>query len=285
MKNFKILFFFVAFLGSAFAQTYINGNLIVFNKNCGQFEERKLGYEKEFCNDGKLREGADNVLITGCYCIDGYVRDSTTQNCIPKDQCDGGDTLSVGCSPPNTAYGYGCNENFCSNYLFQFRSCRSESWGCWCMDGFYLSENGDCISKDQCSESFQCGENEIYKKGCDYECFGEEGRKRKEYPCDSQNFGCKCLNEDDYVRDENGNCVTTEECCDSDPDKVECDSNLIYRISPYFNPGCVDGEFRFLLPDNEFCGCYCPYEYYYDSDLDLCRPFKDCQPSVFGGPR
>ncbi|XP_063697699.1 inducible metalloproteinase inhibitor protein-like [Culicoides brevitarsis] len=83
----------------------------------------------------------------GCYCKDGYKRDSNTGKCIPAEQCPReGETGKCPCS-----FQYYELSSECESVCTDGRCDGTKRYGCWCMKGYkYHAESKKCVRSDRC---------------------------------------------------------------------------------------------------------------------------------------
>lgn len=83
----------------------------------------------------------------GCYCIDGYIKESPSGKCIPVDQCE-----DVTPPPPtcgeNEVYNCLCRDSICNEPDITCVRCED---GCHCAEGYIRAFNGgQCIPAKSC---------------------------------------------------------------------------------------------------------------------------------------
>ncbi|CAH0627257.1 unnamed protein product [Chrysodeixis includens] len=176
-----------------------------------------------------------------CVCNDGYVRNDNGK-CIQITKCPscGGD--------PNAVSGCGTNScnRLCSNYdkppVPCPRICRVNA--CDCKPGFVFDENlNKCVQPNQCTP--QCKPGEKYEQCPDWLCTPQTC-SQVGFPIacpatsDDTSVSCPgspaCICNNNYVKDDQGNCVPPEQCpsCGGDPNAVSgCGVNCGRLCSNY----------------------------------------------------
>lgn len=153
------------------------------------------------------------ICSYGCFCADGYVRQSnaTDSPCVKRSECG---TVSV-CGE-NEEYST-CADTcpaVCDDLRYPLPRpakacialCRA---GCQCKKGFYRAENGKCVAPQQC-----CGSNERYQAcgaPCVETCSGKPAMCIT--PCVPGCF-CGCS---DFVRQNgtaNSPCIHRDDCAE-----------------------------------------------------------------------
>ncbi|XP_038210494.1 zonadhesin-like [Zerene cesonia] len=159
----------------------------------------------------------------------------------------------------------------------QLNTNMSERPGCVCVSNYVRNDEGTCIPIKQCPP--QCGRNEIYvnntravcqptrcsQLGYPLECeLLEDSSSSEAHP------GCMC--KEDYVRDDNGECIAAEKCpsCGGDPNAtkgcgVYCNTCDTLRNGPRPCPRiCVRN------------GCNCKKNYIFDATQSKCVLPENC---------
>ncbi|XP_077288633.1 zonadhesin-like [Arctopsyche grandis] len=239
-----------------------------------------------------LEEGED-----GCYCKLGYARDNVGK-CIPLDQCN-----QESCNGDPNAYFEQCNiecQNTCE-YKEGVPNCVkgicTKKGGCVCKKGFVLSPCGKCIKPEECyyrkksdlprtppctqppkpSPPAGCGRNEHidpnpYVETTDQTCdmyFKGIQPKIVQLSSPSAKRVCRCLPA--YVRNNKGQCVIPQDCCD--------DLNAQFISGPNTCPGgtCKNPQFTCCNNPWQPFGCQCKPGYLKISDCNpKCVPIGEC---------
>uniref|UniRef100_A0A2A4J7B9 Serpin domain-containing protein n=1 Tax=Heliothis virescens TaxID=7102 RepID=A0A2A4J7B9_HELVI len=217
-----------------------------------------------------------------CYCEEGYARDSNN-TCIPIDKCP------IKCTGPNEYFSCGgACDNVCATLSEQNQTncpivnikCNPM---CYCEEGYARDENGTCIPIEQCPVP-QCGENERLEDCPDQLCT-PQSCSQVGFPvaCPAltgdSTVSCpgkpKCVCIENYVRDDSGKCIPTNECpsCGGDVNAVPgCGVNCGRLCSNYKKKGVICPLICKLN------GCDCKNGYVYDSNLKKCVLPEDCTP-------
>lgn len=154
------------------------------------------------------------VCKAGCFCEKGYVRESdkTDSPCIKQEEC----------RKPTDVPQCGENEQFSECASSCPPTCKDWSYplpkppkicnkmcnrGCFCKHGFYRSNNGKCVQREEC-----CSESEMFTD-CGSACV--ETCDDKPQICTEQCVaGCYCK-QVDYVRQNNStgsSCIHRNQC-------------------------------------------------------------------------
>lgn len=158
------------------------------------------------------------IYKIGCFCQDGYVRESDAAGspCIKRKECKSSNNVTTcGENEEYTTCGSACAP-VCDDIRYPLPKppkpcillCRA---GCFCKQGFYRSNDGKCVSPEQC-----CGENERYKT-CGSACVETCNQKPSVYTTQCV-AGCFC-GCSDYVRQSN---TTGSACIHRDDCPKEC---------------------------------------------------------------
>uniref|UniRef100_A0A023FRL4 Putative tick til 20 n=1 Tax=Amblyomma cajennense TaxID=34607 RepID=A0A023FRL4_AMBCJ len=113
-----------------------------------------------------------------------------------------------------------CAETTCKKRVLG-PACTSDCrYGCYCAEGFYRNDEGNCVTLDQCppeqggAEGHRrpCGTNEEWKECVSSSCSETTCEKRTLGPdCFSDcHQGCYCST--GFFRNSAGNCVTVDQC-------------------------------------------------------------------------
>nr|XP_054765345.1 zonadhesin-like [Lytechinus pictus] len=207
--------------------------------------------------------------VVGCFCEEGYVRESVNGPCILETEC------TSECIKANEVYdqcGTACPETCDDKPLFCTEQCVI---GCFCEDGFVReSVGGPCISRTECPPDNPDDDDDA-DGDAEEECDGEgelpEGCACGEPTC-AENIGprarcasdcptkvCLCDNANGYVRGPDGGCVHLNDC----PQAAQCTENEVYQIAvPNSDPVCP--SFTLLstvFGGPEDVGCFCEEGY------------------------
>ncbi|KAL4707024.1 hypothetical protein ACJJTC_000451 [Scirpophaga incertulas] len=146
-----------------------------------------------------------SLVIFSCFLVLGV---TYTTSAEPL-QCQGRNKIEecVHSCPP---------ERTCRNLGIQVRCPDPEGKECVrkcvCAPGYYKNAVGDCITKEQCNKCTK--PNEFYECGgaCDNVCKDLHTQNRTS--CPIRNIVCnpRCYCEDDYARDDSGNCIPVDMC-------------------------------------------------------------------------
>ncbi|GBP53678.1 Inducible metalloproteinase inhibitor protein [Eumeta japonica] len=211
----------------------------------------------------------------GCVCAEGYVRDKKGK-CIPQDTCPegcGGD--------PNAKTG--CN-NYCGNSCLDYNDpdvvctdiCTLN--GCSCKDKYVYDSNlKKCVLPEEC-DKIKCNQqHEIVR--CMYDCpYKVTCRDRNlAFKCHwTEDMKCKdkCVCEDDYYRNEIGECITNEQCdkCSGPNEYYSCGGacdNVCATLDTQNQTNCPIVNIKC----NEMC--YCTEGTARNAD-NVCVPFAEC---------
>ncbi|CAO1396939.1 unnamed protein product [Diamesa tonsa] len=149
-----------------------------------------------------------------CYCAPGLVR--IDGKCVSRKKCF---KPIEECLMPNTEYRTcvnPCTQPSCANPTTALIRCAYACVdGCFCREGYYMSDDGACIQLDQCPRP--CPETCPANESCScrmVDC--ERSCESRRYPCDPANPFCvnKCYCNDGFIRSgkAGGACVPYEEC-------------------------------------------------------------------------
>jgi len=243
----------------------------------------------ELLKSGKLN--CLDVCKTGCFCEDGLVRDETTQQCIPYNECPVKTTTDNVCADDNEVYddcGTACPET-CTNYEL-IRSgkvvcpdvCKA---GCFCKKGLVRDDaTKKCVATTECptnpkimSDNVCTDENEEFKEcgtACPETCSNFELIRSGKILCPAVcKSGCFCKN--GLVRDANGVCVPTSKCL---KDKSECNGeHEVFNSCGSDCPKTCDNFDKTTICD-DVCkvGCFCQEPYVRDIKTGRCVVTDDC---------
>nr|QRN45218.1 zonadhesin-like 1 [Tineola bisselliella] len=213
--------------------------------------------------------------VKGCFCNGDLVRNSEGK-CVPKDQCPKKPVCK-----PNEIYkdcGSACPKT-CKNPTPDVCTDQCVS-GCFCKDGLFRTENGDCVSFPECPNN--CGRNETYafcaaRCPTDYcpESTNEPPQCDPPYPCPP---GCVCKKGFIRNNDVDYKCISKDEC----PPPVTCGKNEYYHECGTSCPPTCDN------PNPQFCdkkcnkGCFCIGDLVRNSKgkcvpVDKCPDTKKCK--------
>ncbi|PZC85306.1 hypothetical protein B5X24_HaOG201802 [Helicoverpa armigera] len=216
-----------------------------------------------------------------CRCEKDYYRNKLGE-CISKTDC-------LKCTGPNEFFSCGgACDNVCATLSQQNQTncpiinikCNPM---CYCEKGYARDENGTCIPIEQCPVP-KCGENERLEDCPDQLCTAQSCSQLG-FPIDcpalnsNSTVSCgepKCVCIEDYVKDDTGKCIPTNECpsCGGDPNAVlGCGQNCGRLCSNYKEKDVVC---TLICKLN---GCDCRNGFVYDSNLGKCVRPKDCTPT------
>ncbi|RVE54612.1 hypothetical protein evm_000733 [Chilo suppressalis] len=198
----------------------------------------------EYCENVNDPPVVCNTLLLNCQpkcvCAEGYFRNSTTDLCVPANECANYNNpcrspCAPTCAEPNP------------------QGCKSPQ-RC-CKEGYILSErNGKCIKIEDCPKQIGCnGDPNAVVKKCPAPCPSTCDHPEP-IPCKKMclEVGCECA--PGYLKS-NGKCIPANQCPGGDP----CGPNGTYVECAYRCP-------------NQFC----PKD---DSRLQIaCKPPRDCPP-------
>ncbi|XP_054161710.1 zonadhesin-like [Oppia nitens] len=200
----------------------------------------------------------------GCFCKDGFVRNKYGM-CLPTDDCNmtvqmkcGSNEIHMDCG---SDCGRHCHERSKSGKDLECFSCKM---GCYCAEGYYRSDSGQCVTEAECPLSVvqkpnkKCSSNEIYTdcgNFCDQLCT-VLNKDKLQLNC-SLTCAPGCICRDGYKRNKLLTCVAEDDCraCDENEEFSKCGTDCGHH--------CND-----LLKDNIPCplvcniGCFCNSGYY-----------------------
>ncbi|XP_063962432.1 zonadhesin-like isoform X2 [Lytechinus pictus] len=165
--------------------------------------------------------------VVGCFCEEGYVRESVNGPCIPETEC----TSECQANEVYDQCGTACPETCDDKPLFCTEQCVI---GCFCEDGFVRElVGGPCISRTECppdnpDDDDDEDDDDDDDDNADRQC-GGKGELREGCPCGeptcAENIGprvrcasdcptkvCLCDNANGYVRGPDGGCVHLTDC-------------------------------------------------------------------------
>ncbi|XP_061377969.1 zonadhesin-like isoform X3 [Danaus plexippus] len=152
----------------------------------------------------------------GCRCADNYAKNKDGI-CIPRDKCPSPSICDLNEEYSDCANG-GCRRLSCNSTGIECVDLKDAECkpGCICKTNYTRADNGTCIAESQCPAT--CGVNEVYDEcpplcppqRCDVDdriirCAANP--KPGDPKCKA---GCRCA--EYYYRNDNGVCVTREEC-------------------------------------------------------------------------
>ncbi|CRK88682.1 CLUMA_CG002351, isoform A [Clunio marinus] len=193
--------------------------LAIFARNCAMEPSTVcIGENEEYKDCGSScpptcenpdPEACITLCVVGCFCKDGYYRDTSTNQCVLLDECPGNphceeNEIFTECE---TLCPKSCNN------MADFKACPITQCnpGCVCDSGYVLNTViGKCVLPEDCF--VDCSRNETF-----IDCHGED---RCETKCNSQ-MNCRfsndcsnnCVCRTGYFRDdESGLCVKPMDC-------------------------------------------------------------------------
>nr|QZP43462.1 zonadhesin-like protein 1 [Pseudoips prasinana] len=224
---------------------------------------------------------APQVCKGACRCEKGYFRNKIG-DCISKANC-------LKCKGPHEYFSCGgACDNVCATLSEQNQSncpiinikCNPM---CYCEEGYARDDSNTCIPIDQCPPP-TCPVGERLEQ-CPTTLCAPQSCSQLGYPvpCDpiiSVDSSCPgpptCVCNNDFVRDDDGNCVSRQECpsCGGDPNAVSgCGVNCGRRCSNYNKkPG-------FCPLYCNLNGCDCKKGFVFDDNLKICVHPDDCTPT------
>ncbi|GMR62199.1 hypothetical protein PMAYCL1PPCAC_32394, partial [Pristionchus mayeri] len=150
---------------------------------------------------------------------------------------------------------------------------------CLCKEGFYLNKNGECITIEECKG---CKKNQIFTE-CSSACAPKCGEYLPIRPC-RECGPPKCACKVGFYMNENGDCVTREECeKEDDPVTVapqKCKKNQIFSTCSSKCPAICG--LPVPISCVEMCGdakCECKEGFFLNSNGD-CVTREDCNKSA-----
>ncbi|CAG9560280.1 unnamed protein product [Danaus chrysippus] len=216
----------------------------------------------------------------GCRCAENFYRNDKGI-CVTRAECQ----LPKKCGP-NEEYS-SCANGGCRRFTCAMNAilcvdlieggCEA---GCICKESYTRADNGTCIPENQCP--IICGDNEVYDvcpspcppKRCDVDELLIDCAPNP-LPGDPDcEPGCRCA--DNYYRNENGLCVTKEEC----PPMIDCGPNEIAlrcANGGCWKQSCSRPQTKCVKLRPGACkeGCRCK-ENYLRSDNGTCIPENEC---------
>ncbi|CAF3995122.1 unnamed protein product [Rotaria magnacalcarata] len=154
------------------------------------------------------------MCSTGCFCKEGYVRESnkTGSSCIKQEDCENVNVLpqcaeneelltcGSACPPTCNDWSYPLPKEPTACIMICKR-------GCFCKQGLYRSKDGKCVKPEEC-----CGKNEVFTS-CGSACV-ETCNNKPDMCTDQCVAGCFC-SRPDHVRLNNSTnslCIPPNEC-------------------------------------------------------------------------
>ncbi|XP_063703792.1 zonadhesin-like [Culicoides brevitarsis] len=197
----------------------------------------------------------------GCFCIDGYKRNSAG-DCVPEEKC----CANPSCNDPNEEYttcGNNCGE-----------SCNTpDGWmcpavcktGCFCRKGYKRHPiTGQCIPEKECPIVCENPNEEYYCGNKCQEICGDDDR----VCTDDCQLGCFCRK--GFKRDPvTGQCICEKECPSACKDPNEVYTNCGNRCQEK----CGDDD-RVCTEECQI-GCFCK-KGFYRNYAGICVPKENC---------
>ncbi|XP_055930162.1 zonadhesin-like [Argiope bruennichi] len=220
---------------------------------CGENEEfKECGTAcPATCTNPNQPRDCPKTCVKGCFCRDGFVRDSTGK-CVLLQFCP------VIC-PKNEVFqecGTACQDT-CDDLHKHTTICALKCIkGCFCKPGYVRNREGNCILPNFCP--IVCGENEEFKEcgtACPANCTHPQGQQLCPAVCVK---GCFCL--DGFVRNSQGKCIRPELC------PVVCKENEQFQECGSACPLTCDNIGTSNVPCPQQCvkGCFCKPGYVRD---------------------
>lgn len=213
---------------------------------------------------------------TYCVCDEGYVHGPGGQ-CILESECLTPTCQTVRCTENSTCV-VDCPECRPScdypNPICD-KSCVEKAAFCRCHDGYLLTRDGNCISKDDCF-SLNCGRNEIFtecEKACYPTCNYNVRSCNRTCP-DNARKECECA--PGFVHASNGACIPEEKC----PPDTSPPPMCAEKPCHYPNETCINGcKTGYCAPTCENARPDC-----LQVDCTTAEPFCICSEGYIIGP-
>ncbi|GBP26744.1 von Willebrand factor [Eumeta japonica] len=194
------------------------------------------------CANKDKRLACTAQCVPGCFCLPGFVLNDSGA-CVPEAFCPK-------TCPPNSLYnecGTACPRT-CANKDKRLACTAQCVPGCFCLPGFVLNDNGDCILEAFCPKT--CPPNSLYNE-CGTACPRTCANKDKRLACTAQCVpGCFCL--PGFVLNDSGACVLEAFC------PKTCPPNSLYNECGTACPRtCANKDKRLACTAQCVPGCFC----------------------------
>ncbi|XP_047532148.1 zonadhesin-like [Vanessa atalanta] len=215
-----------------------------------------------------------------CKCESGYILSEKGGQCVKIEECK----KYSKCNGDRNASYTACPRQCVSTCSNPNGTCKPqcENYGCQCNPLYVLSEEGQCISPDDCPGGNPCGQNKTFvycNAGCPRNYCPENDNRgfiacSPPYPCPS---GCFCKANYKILSLTDNRCILASEC-----PPVNCTRpNEVWNSCP---PPCFSESCRGLSQPPQECirsgpdcqpQCVCK-DGYRRNDDDVCVPVTDC---------
>lgn len=254
-----------------------NSNLYFLALQCGEnecYNPNGTSCPQPSCDNPNPETCNDVQSQPGCFCKDGFIRNSN-KKCVPLKDCKGlpcgeneyYDPNGTSCPPASCDFP---NPETCNDIQAQP--------GCFCKDGFIRNPKNKCVLIEDCKKFYCCPGNQTYVP-CTFRC------PQNVCPTDDWPMACKpprncqggCGCPLGYRWNENDECIHASDC-----PEIPCTIPNTYWnscTSPDLMEDCTNQQNQEDLPPPDICKpwCICQQGYFRDYSNSCVLP-ADCPP-------